>query len=131
MCIIKIELYGISGLQVSISPLGKHGISGRRFSIFPLGKRRKASSGAGQKNFFSFKKFFSLQPPTGSLQIHFSKMRPTKRGISPIAMGDQGLLAPGPSAASCRSQSAPKESSNHSLSPRAATFTIKQICFLL
>ena len=90
MCIIKIELYGISGRQVSISPLGKHGISGRRFSIFPLGKRRKASSGAGQKNFFSFKKFFSLQPPTGSLQIHFSKMRPADGVFRPLRWAAKG-----------------------------------------
>ena len=68
----------------------------RRFR-FPLpGKRRGVTSGARQKNFFSCKKFFSLQPPTGSLQIHFSKMRPTERGIPPIAMGVQGTLSPGP-----------------------------------
>ena len=52
--------------------------------IFPCGKTEESTIRSHAEKLFSCKKFFSLQPPTGSLQIHFSKMRPTDRVFRPL-----------------------------------------------
>ena len=46
--------------------------------------QRKAASGTNKKNFFSFKKFFSLKSPARRFQIHFSKMRLSGWGCSAL-----------------------------------------------
>ena len=52
--------------------------------IFPCGKTEGSDIRNEEEKLFFCKKFFSLQPPTGRLQIHFSKMRPTDRVFRPL-----------------------------------------------
>ena len=58
--------------------------------IFPLKNQRWDAAGTKQKNFFSYKKFFSLQSSPGRLQIHFSKMRLSGWGFRSLRRAARG-----------------------------------------
>ena len=62
------------------------------FEKSEVGCSRKQS----RKNFFSYKKFFSLQSSPGRLQIHFSKMRLSGWGFRSLRRAARGLCAPEP-----------------------------------